>query len=105
MKKNSYGFNTVRKELKIPKSENYERYLYFDVLGAGQIEISESANWQCGGKTGFGFGVEWGKHGYAGGVISREEAIKLAEFILNTVGEKSVLRKEKLKKINEILEK
>lgn len=58
--------------------------VYIEVAGAGQIKISESCGWSCGGKEGFSFGVEWGKHGYAGGVISKEDAIRLAQHIMRT---------------------
>jgi len=75
--------------------------LYFDVVGAGNIQISKSAEYQCGGKIGFSFGVEWGTHGYTGGVLSQEEAVKLAEHILKTCKLK-MLRQKKLEKINEI---
>ena len=61
---------------------NTENYIYVDVPGAGKLEISKSSHYQCGGKTGFSFGVEWGKHGFAGGVIDTKDAIMLAEHIL-----------------------
>jgi len=60
--------------------------------------ISESAQWSCEGKKGFSFGVEWSQYGYSGGVISKEDAIKLAEHILKHVNIKK-LRREKLKLI------
>jgi len=72
---------------------------YFDVIGAGQIQISLSDKWSCGGKEGFSFGVEWGTHGIAGGVLAREDAIKLAEHILKTAMPQK-LRMQKLKMIN-----
>lgn len=83
---------------------NEERYEYFDVIGAGRIEISKSADWKCGGKIGFSFGVEWGRNGFTGGVISREEAVLLAEYILNTI-DKRKLRKRKLNNINKLIKK
>jgi hypothetical protein len=54
----------------------------FPVTGAGEIAISEYALCSCGDSVGFSIGVSWGKYGYSGGVISREEAAKLAYFIL-----------------------
>lgn len=83
---------------------NEDIYNYFEIIGAGKLEISKSATWKCGGRTGFSFGVEWGKHGFAGGVISREDAVLLAEFILNTVDRKKI-RKRKLNNINELMKK
>ena len=60
-------------------------YVDYEVIGAGNLRISNSCTWQCGGKKGFSIGAEWGKHGYAGGVISNEDAIRLARHILRTV--------------------
>lgn len=62
------------------KIDYSEHYSEFDVLGAGKIRISNDNKWQCS-EMGFSFGVEWGQHGFAGGVISNEEAIKLAKHI------------------------
>ena len=66
---------------------NYKKYnkipsLYFEVPGAGDICISESCHHYTGKVVGFSFGVEWGNHGYAGGVIGRDEAIRMANFII-----------------------
>ena len=76
--------------------------IYFEVIGAGKIEISISSNYCCGGQRGFSFGVEWGRHDYAGGVLSRQEAIKLAEHILKYADVKN-LRRRKLKSIENSL--
>lgn len=65
-----------------------------EVVGAGTIRISKSSKWQCGGKEGFSFGVSWGRHNFAGGVLSTEEAEKLAHHITKTI------RYQKLKKLN-----
>jgi len=37
--------------------------------------------------VGFSFGVQWqwGKYGYAGGVIDKKEAVRLARHILRSV--------------------
>jgi hypothetical protein len=60
-------------------------YVYFTVPGAGEIQLSRSTSVRTGGVEGFSFGVEWGRHGYAGGVLSKEEGIRLANFILRSV--------------------
>ena len=60
-------------------------YLHFSVVGAGKIQISEDCQYLSGGEEGFSFGVEWGAHGFAGGVLSKEESKKLAEHILNAL--------------------
>jgi hypothetical protein len=59
-----------------------ELYNEYEVVGAGKLRISKENTAQCGGKVGFSFGVEWGQHGFAGGVISNEEAVRLAKHIL-----------------------
>lgn len=60
-------------------------YIYFDVPGAGKIQLSRSTSARTGGVEGFSFGVEWGQHGYAGGVLSKDEGVRLANFILRSV--------------------
>lgn len=59
-------------------------YKEFEVAGAGIVRISTDCNSTCGGKTGFSIGVEWGRFGYTGGVMDKEDAIKLAKFIVRT---------------------
>jgi len=54
----------------------------FPVTGAGIVSVSNSASASCGDTVGFSIGVSWGRHGYAGGVISRTEALKLAKHII-----------------------
>ena len=63
------------------KKHNISPSLYFDVPGAGDIRISESCHLSTGNVVGFSFGVEWGNNGYVGGVLGRDEAKRLAEFI------------------------
>lgn len=55
---------------------------FIDVVGAGTISISDSPYHGCGRVHGFSFGVSWGYYGLIGGVMSREEAMKLAHHIL-----------------------
>lgn len=57
----------------------------FNVAGAGKIEISKQIGWSCGDADGFHFGVSWGKYGYAGGVIDKAVAKKLADHIYKTL--------------------
>lgn len=59
-----------------------ERYEEFEVKGAGGLIIGNSADTSCGGIKGFSIGAEWGRFGYTGGVISKEEAVRLARHIL-----------------------
>ena len=65
------------------KKFNEENYEYFDVPGAGKIQIGKEPSATTGGAQGFGFGVEWGQH--AGGVIDKKEAVRLARHILRSV--------------------
>ena len=60
-------------------------YVYFTIPGAGEIRLSRSTSFRTGGVEGFSFGVEWGENGYSGGVLSKEEGVKLANFILRSV--------------------
>jgi hypothetical protein len=60
-------------------------YVYFTIPGAGEIRLSRSTSFTTGGVEGFTFGVEWGEYGYSGGVLSKEEGVKLANFILRSV--------------------
>lgn len=59
-----------------------DEYLFFEVPGAGDICISKNCHHSTGEVVGFGFGVEWGRYGFCGGVLGREEAKRLAEFII-----------------------
>ena len=72
----------TEEELKKYYEENYE---YFEVPGAGKIQISNEPTSMTGGAFGFSFGVEWGAHGYCGGVIDKKEAVRLARHILRAV--------------------
>lgn len=76
----------MEKEKFIKNNDKDKSEHHFDVIGAGKIRISESANYQIGNSLGFDFGVEWGELGYAGGVLTQHEARKLAEFILDKLG-------------------
>ena len=77
----------INKAILIGQSKKDEDSTYIPVLAAGDIQISNSANWRTMGVYGFSFGVEWGKFGYGGGVLSRENARTLAEHILTTLDE------------------
>lgn len=90
--------------MKIVKNNEIE-YLHIYIGGAGILELSKLPNWQTERITGFHLGVEWGKHGFAGGVLSQEDAIKLAEHIFMGTGHVKDLRRLKLERINELFEK
>ena len=72
----------TEEEIKKYYEENYE---YFEVPGAGKIQISKEPTCMTGGAVGFSFGVEWGGNGYLGGVIDKKEAVRLARHILRSV--------------------
>lgn len=63
-------------------TDNVEKYA---VIGAGEISISETNNHNCGGIRGFALDVSFTQFGWAGGVISTEDAVLLANHILHTV--------------------
>lgn len=75
---------------------NKDNSRYFEVKGAGNIQISESCHNSIGGAVGFSFAVEWGDNGLVGGVIGRIEAIKMAEFILEKCSTITVSEQEEL---------
>lgn len=62
-------------------------YLEFNVNGAGKLRISDTDKWKCGGEYGFSIGVEWGRFGFAGGTMPKEEARKMAKHILSVLGD------------------
>lgn len=62
---------------------------YYEVKGAGKIEISKNTGWSCGGETGFSLSVTWGKYGLCGGVLPEKEAEALANHILKTLGKRT----------------
>jgi hypothetical protein len=64
---------------------NEENYEYFEVPGAGKIQIGKEPTCSTGSAGGFTFGVQWGQHGYAGGVLDKKEAVRLARHILRSV--------------------
>lgn len=68
------------------KTEGYgvERH-YFDVSGAGQLQFGVNPKAECGEAVGFTVGVSWGKHGFTGGVIDREDAKALADMIYESL--------------------
>jgi hypothetical protein len=82
-------------------AKNYRKYnnipsKYFDVSGAGDICISESCHHHTGQVVGFSFGVEWSSNPFFGGVLGRDEAVKMAEFILEKCSEvKETMQEEK----------
>lgn len=58
----------------------------FKIVGAGEIRISESAEWECGDAKGFSIDTKFtGQNYFSGGVISAEDARELANHILSTL--------------------
>jgi len=82
---NRYKWDRIRKSKELYEKHRIDAKTLFRVDGAGNISISNSPECRCGGKNGFAFDVSWGQYGYVGGVLSKEEAIKLAEHILSNV--------------------
>ncbi len=68
--------------------KKYIKSKKINVLGAGDIAISEDSNSMIAGTVGFEFGVSWGQHGYIGGVLPELGARELANHILKTLDEK-----------------
>ena len=80
------------------RERNTPPSVYFEVPGAGDICISESCHHLTGGVIGFSFGVEWGKYGYTGGVLGRDEAKRMAEFILQKCSETTETMQDELER-------
>ena len=79
---------------------NSERPIYFKVPGAGDIFMSKECHTHTGSACGFSFGVEWGIHGFSGGVLGRNEAKRMAEFILQKCSEVRETEEEELIRYN-----
>jgi hypothetical protein len=62
----------------------------YDIRGAGILKLGKYNIASTGAVTGFSFGVSWGRYGYAGGVLSNEEARRLAEHILSALNSEQV---------------
>lgn len=106
----SRQFSRFEKKRRKSKNEIHRRCLekdslFFDVKGAGDIAISESCFHCCGGVVGFAFSVEWGQYGFVGGVIGRDEAKRMAEFILQKCSETTETMEESRIRINSEFEK
>lgn len=63
-------------------NQDKEYCIHFNVVGAGILEFGKNGKSLCGDKAGFSLHVSWGKYGYAGGIISREDALILANHII-----------------------
>lgn len=73
------------------------KYIDFNVAGAGTIRMSHEAHSWTGGAIGFSFGVSWGAHKFAGGVLSRSEALKLANHIISECEKCTMSEEDELK--------
>lgn len=71
--------------------------LYFNVPGAGEISISNHAHSSTGNVVGFSFGCTWGRHGLLGGVLGRDEAKRLSEFLISEINKCPLSMEEELK--------
>lgn len=75
----------------VPRDENYN---HFNVEAAGEIEIGSGIHSMTGRAVGFHFGVSWGRYGYAGGILGRSEAKRLAEYILEQLNKENITETE-----------
>ena len=56
--------------------------LILKVNGLGEIRISDCPEWSCGNKKGFSFDIkETHEQYFLGGVLSKEDALNLADHI------------------------
>lgn len=75
----------------VPRDEKCD---HFKVESAGEIEIGHGIHSMTGMAVGFHFGVSWGRYGYAGGVLGRSEAKRLAEYILEQLNKETITETE-----------
>lgn len=86
------------------RNDNYRKNnnatsIYFEVHGAGDVYMSKSCHHSTGQVVGFSFGVEWGRYGFCGGVIGRDEAKRMAEFILQKCSETTETMQEEKERL------
>jgi hypothetical protein len=72
---------------------------YYNIAGAGDICVSQNCDHVTGKVVGFSFGVEWSNHPFHGGVLGRDEAEKLAKFILLKCAEKTESMDDEYKRV------
>lgn len=100
------GFNFIEYhrllERLIELSKNDEwfkmRYEIFKVNGAGDIAISKSGKHSTAFEIGFSISTSWGSHPFTGGVIPLDEAVRMANHILEyakLVSEEDVIAERK----------
>lgn len=65
--------------------DNIKDYVFFYVSGAGHLAFSKNSHHICEQQVGFHFGVSWGNYPFMGGVLGRDEAKKMADFILENI--------------------
>jgi len=69
------------KLIEMKRELDTEFYREYETQGMGNLWVSISNQWQCGGRTGFSISIG----GEPGGVLPNEEALKLANYILETI--------------------
>lgn len=96
-----HRWETLRQRRQNEKFRNNNNVpsLYFEVPGAGDICMSESCHHSTGQVVGFNFGTEWGRYGYCGGVLGREEAKRMAEFILQKCSETTETMQQEIERM------
>lgn len=92
-----------RKKALNEKAKNNDggRFLYFDVPGAGEIQIGKDCHSRTGNVVGFSFAVSWDSGGFLGGVLGRSDAKRLAEYILQKCSEVTETEQEELDRVRE----
>lgn len=74
-----WPFKKKKEIFKYPPSRGT---ILFPVIGAGYISMGSHAHDATSYHVGFSFSVSWGRNGYLGGILGREDAIRLANHIL-----------------------
>jgi hypothetical protein len=76
-----WGSENIKNSNKIFKSQTFEEFKYFNVRGAGELAIGRNYGNQYNDAR-ISIGAEWGDYGFIGGWMEKDEAVKMAEFIL-----------------------
>lgn len=67
--------------------EEDDAHFKVHIPGAGELEVGQHLQAHCGPAVGACFGVSWGKHGYAGGVMDISEVVKLRDHLNKLIKE------------------
>lgn len=81
------------------KYKETEDVIIFETPGCGFFKIRKNPKYACGDRVGFSIGINFdGSEKFAGGVMGRDDAKVLAEFILKSISETPETEEEEYKR-------